>query len=104
MTPSEKLEHARRIAAELGIPLDGMDRLALPLRMVARLLSVSPSQVEKLVARGELAAFRVGRSVRVEVVELVAFMDRSQRPRKDARQPSARARAIDLIEGGRDER
>ena len=58
MTPSEKLEHARRIAAELGIPLDGMDRLALPLRMAARLLSVSHSQVEKLVAYGYLECRR----------------------------------------------
>lgn len=104
MTAGEKLEHARRIAAELGITLDGMSRLAVPLRTAARLLSVSHSQVEKLVARGELATFRVGRSVRVEVVELVAFMDRNQKACKDARQPSARARAIDLIEGGRDER
>lgn len=88
MTLGEKLEHARRMAAELGIPLDGMDRLAWSLRVAARLLSVSHSQVEKLVARGELVAFRVGRSVRVEVVELVAFMDRNQKARKDARQPS----------------
>jgi excisionase family DNA binding protein len=101
VTPSEKLEHARRIAAELGIPLDGMDRLALPLRMVARLLSVSHSQIEKLVARGELAAFRVGRSVRVEIVELMAFMDRNRKHRSDLERVSVRARAIGLIEGPR---
>jgi excisionase family DNA binding protein len=101
VTPSEKLEHARRIAAELGIPLDGMSRLAVPLRTAARLLSVSHSQVEKLVARGELAAFRVGRSVRVEVVELVAFMDRNRKHRNDSEKVSVRARAIALIEGSR---
>lgn len=101
MTANEKLEHARRIAAELGIPLDGMDRLAFSLRVTARLLSVSHSQVEKLVARGELSAFRVGRSVRVEVVELVAFMDRNRKHRNDAEKVSVRARAIALIEGPR---
>lgn len=100
MTPGEKLEHARRLAAELGLPLDGLDRLAVSPRLVARLLSVSHSQVEKLVARGELPAFRVGRSVRVELLELVAFMDRNLRTRKDFRE-SARAKAIDLIEGPR---
>lgn len=101
MTPGEKLACARRLAAEVGVPLDGMDRLAVSMRMAARLLSVSHGQVEKLVARGELAAFRVGRSVRVEVVELVAFMDRNQKARRNCPPPSVRARAIELIEGSR---
>lgn len=101
MTAGEKLEDVRRAAAELGVPLDAMDRLAVPLRVVARLLSVSHSQVEKLVARGELPAFRVGRSVRVELIELVAFMDRNRKPRSNREQPSLRAQAIALIEGSR---
>lgn len=101
MTVGERIEHARRLAAELGLPLDGLDRLAVPPRLAARLLSVSHSQVEKLVARGELPAFRVGRSVRIELVELVDFMDRNRRTRKDFRASSTRARAIGLIEGPR---
>jgi excisionase family DNA binding protein len=98
MTPAEKLEHARRIAAELGLSLDGLDRLAVSPRTAARLLSVSHSQVEKLVARGELAGFHVGRSVRIEVVELVAFMERNRKRRSALRTRSLRARAIELIE------
>jgi len=101
VTAGERLEHARRLAAELGLPLDGLDRLAVPPRLAARLLSVSHSQVEKLVARGELPAFRVGRSVRIELLDLVDFMRRNRRPHKDFRVSSTRARAIDLIEGSR---
>lgn len=101
MTTGQRLEHVRRLAAELGVPLEGLDRLAVPPRLAARLLSVSHSQVEKLVARGELPAFRVGRSVRIELVELVAFMDRNRRIHKGFRASSVRARAIDLIEGAR---
>jgi excisionase family DNA binding protein len=101
MTAAEKLEHARRLAAELGLPLDGLDRLAVPPRTAARLLSVSNSQVEKLVANGELPAFRVGRSVRIELVELVAFMERNRRARRVRGDRSVRVRAIELIEGGR---
>jgi excisionase family DNA binding protein len=101
VTVGERIEHARRLAAELGLPLDGLDRLAVPPRLAARLLSVSHSQVEKLVARGELPAFRVGRSVRIELVELVDFMDRNRRTHKDFRPSSTRARAIGLIEGPR---
>jgi len=98
MSVAEKLERARRLAAELGLRLDGLDRLAVPPRLAANLLSVSHSQVEKLVARGELPAFRVGRSVRIELVELVAFIERNRRQHKDFREQSVRAQAIDLIE------
>jgi excisionase family DNA binding protein len=100
MSPAEKLEHARRMATDLGLSLDGLDRLAVAPRVAARLLSVSQSQVEKLVARGELAAFRVGRSVRIEVVELAAFMERNRKARRGLRRRPLRARALDLIERG----
>ena len=98
MTAILKLEHARRLAAELGFPLDGLDRLAVPSRVAARLLSVSHSQVEKLVARGELPAFQVGRSVRIELLELVAFIERNRKVRTGPRARPLRARAIELIE------
>ena len=101
MTVGERIEHARRLASESGLPLGGLDRLAVPPRLAARLLSISHSLVEKLVARGELPAFRVGRSVRIELVELVDFMDRNRRTHKDFRASSTRARAIGLIEGPR---
>lgn len=99
MTAGEKLERARRVAAELGLPLDDLDRLAVSLRAAARLLSVSHRQVEKLVARGELAAFRVGRSVRIDLVELVAFVDRNRKAPSGVAARSPRARAIELIDG-----
>ncbi len=98
MTAGERLERARRVAAELGLALDDVDCLAVSLRGAARLLSVSQSQVEKLVARGELAAFRVGRSVRIELVELVAFMERNRKAPTGVAARWPRARAIDLID------
>jgi|GEM_PF-6986130 len=98
MTVADKLEQARRLAAELGLLLDGLDRLAVPPRLAARLLSVSHSQIEKLVAQGDLPAYQVGRSVQIELVELVAFIERNRRQHKDFREQSVRARAIDLIE------
>ena len=61
-------------------------------------LSVSYSQVEKLVARGELPAFQVGRSVRIELVDLVEFIERNRKNRKPRDMRSLRARAIELIE------
>jgi excisionase family DNA binding protein len=101
VTAGERVEHVRRLAAELGLPVDGLDRLAVPPRLAARLLSVSHSHVEKLVARGEMPAFRVGRSVRIELLDLIDFMQRNRRPHKGFRASSTRARAIDLIEGSR---
>jgi excisionase family DNA binding protein len=101
LTAGAKLEQVRRVAAELGLALDGLDRLAVSLRSAARLLSVSHSQVEKLVARGELGAFRVGRSVRIDLVELVAFVDRNRKAPSRVAARSPRARAIDLIDRAR---
>lgn len=98
MTPGEKLDYARRLAVELGVPLEGLDRLAVSPRVVARMLSVSHSQVEKLVAKGELPAFQVGRSVRVELVDLVHFIERNRKHPKEREMRSLRARAIELIE------
>jgi excisionase family DNA binding protein len=98
MTPGEKLDHARRLAAELGLTLDGLDRLAVSPLVAARLLSVSYSQVEKLVARGELPAFQVGRSVRIELVDLVDFIERNRKSRRARDMRSLQARAIELIE------
>jgi excisionase family DNA binding protein len=98
LTAGEKLEQARRAAAELGLLLDDLDRLAVSLRAAARLLSVSHGQVEKLVARGELGAFRVGRSVRIDLVELVAFVDRNRQAPSGVAARSPRARAIELID------
>jgi hypothetical protein len=43
-------------------------------------------------------AFQIGRSVRVELVELVAFIERNRRVRKQRRHRPLRARAIDLID------
>jgi len=98
MNAAEKVEHARQRAVELGLPLAGLDCLAVSLRIAARLLSVSHSQVEKLVARGELPAFQVGRSVRIELVELVAFIERNRKVRTGPRARPLRARAIELID------
>lgn len=98
MNAAEKVEHARRVAAELGLPLAELDCLAVSPRIAARLLSVSHSQVEKLVGRGELPAFQVGRSIRIELVELVAFIERNRKLRRGLRSRPLRARAIDLIE------
>lgn len=98
MKAAEKLEHARRLGTEMGLPLAGLDCLAVSLRTAARLLSVSHSQVEKLVARGELPAFRVGRSVRVELVEVVEFIERNRRVRNPCPHQPLLARAVDLIE------
>jgi hypothetical protein len=43
----------------------------------------------------------VGRSVRIELVDLIAFMERNRKARKVSRTRSARTRAIELIEGVR---
>lgn len=94
-----KLEHTRRLLAQQGVPVEALDRLAVSPRVAARLLAVSPSMVEKLVGSGELPAFNVGRAVRIELVELVEFMERNRKVGRPAAPRSARARALALLDG-----
>jgi excisionase family DNA binding protein len=98
MTASERLERARRLAAETGIPLAGVDRLAVSPRIAARLLSLSLSMVEKLIARGDIPAFHAGRVVRVELVDLVEFMERNRKVPRAGEDGPLRERAVALIE------
>ena len=97
---AEALEHARRILAREGIPIELVDRLAVSPRVAGKLLSVSLGMVEKLISSGELPAFQVGRAVRIEVVDLVLFMRRNRKIPRNPGSTSLRARALDLIDGG----
>ncbi len=54
-------------------PLDG--RLTAPVRDVATALSVAPSTVRDMMARGELRAIRINRAVRVVVDDVIRLVD-----------------------------
>ncbi len=45
----------------------------------ARLLSISPRSVRAMVADGRLPCVRIGRSVRIAVADLAAFVERQRR-------------------------
>ncbi len=52
--------------------------LLLDYREAARLLAVSERTVWSLVAKGELPAVRIGRAVRIDRRDLVAWVDRQK--------------------------
>ena len=100
MTGAEKLDHARTVCAEAGVPLSMMNRLAVDVHTAGELLGdVSESTMKRLISKGELGAFKVGRSTRVEMTELLDFMERNRTSVKSRANPSMRAQAIALLDG-----
>ena len=97
LTAAERLEHARRACQEIGVGIDDLNALAVPYATVARLLSISLRKVQQLVAVGELAVVEVG-GPRIELVELVDYMDRHRVRRGGAREDSKRDQARALLD------
>ncbi len=56
----------------------GLISLLLTRRAAAALLAVSPATIDRLVKDGQLPAVRIGGSVRFELNDLEAFIDRQK--------------------------
>lgn len=97
LTVAERIEQARRACQEIGVGMDDLSALAVEYATVARLLSISYRKVQKLVAVGELAVVDVG-GPRIELVEIVDFMDRHRVRRGPAPDESKRAQAHALLD------
>ena len=98
MTPAEKLERARSVCAEVGVPLTVLNTLAVDINTAGLLLRVSRSTVKRLIAASEIASFKVGHSTRIELTELVDFIGRNRTSVGAWTNPSVRARAIALLD------
>ena len=100
MSAAEKLEYARSVCAEIGVPLSHLNVLAVDVPTAGRLLGeVSPSTVKRLIAAGELSAFKVANCTRIELTELVDFMERNRVSGSSRKPASARARAVAFLDG-----
>ncbi len=71
----------------------------LTVAQAADALGISERQVERLVARMQLARLKIGRSVRIELREIEAFKDRA-RGRVGERKPTPIARRRMAVPGG----
>jgi excisionase family DNA binding protein len=60
------------------------DQLLLTQDGAAKALAVSPRTVFNLIAKGELRAVRIGRAVRIDTRDLLAFIDRTKGAEKSA--------------------
>jgi len=101
MTAStDRLEQARRECADAGVPLDCIGTLAVDYETAGRLLGGSAIRtIRQLVADGKIAAFRVGGSPRIELTEILDFMERN-RVRSPCRPTrSLRDRAREALHG-----
>ncbi|MCC6740599.1 MAG: helix-turn-helix domain-containing protein [Planctomycetia bacterium] len=58
--------------------LIGMQRICIPVALVASTLCVSPKTVYRLIRLNRLKHLRVGRTIRVPMSEVMAFMEAEQ--------------------------
>ncbi len=71
MNAAEKLENAREICAQIGVPLDMLNSLAVDARKAGQLLDVSEKTIRRLIILGDIKAFKIGSNTRIELAELV---------------------------------
>ena len=62
------------------------DPIAFSLQDAAKQIGVSANHLRDLIAKGEIAAVRRGRMIRVERAALLAFLDKHRLPTGGARQ------------------
>jgi hypothetical protein len=99
LTSVEKLEQARVVCAEIGLPIDMLNTLAVDIPTAGQLLGgISPSSVKRQISTGDLEAFKVGRNTLIELVELVDFIDRNRISTKSKKTTSTRAQAMALLD------
>jgi excisionase family DNA binding protein len=99
-TAIERLEHARRVCADAGVPLDCIGTLAVDYETAGRLLGgFSIRTIRQLVADGRMVAFRVGGSPRVELTELLDFIERNRVHSQCRPTRSLQVRAREALDG-----
>ncbi len=75
----DRLDHARSVCADAGVPLDCIGTLAVDYETAGRLLGGSSIRtIRQLVADRRMVAFRIGGSPRIELTELLDFMERNR--------------------------
>ena len=99
MSAAEKLEHVRETCAQIGVPLDMLNSLAVDSRKAGQLLDVSEKTIRRLIHTGELHAFKIGSNTRIELAELVDFMERNRIRDIVSDTPLRRARALEALDG-----
>lgn len=96
----DRLEQARRACADAGVPLDCIGTLAVNYETAGKLLGGTAIRtIRKLVADGRILAFRVGESPRIELTELLDFMERNRVHSPYRPTPSLSDRAREALDG-----
>ena len=90
---ANKLEHLRRVAKDIGAPVECIDALAISVTRAARLLDVHPRTLRTAFSRDGMRMIRIEGSDRVDMIDFVEFIERhkvhcgSERNRQCDRKP-----------------
>ena len=87
-----KLERVRRLAKDLGVPLNTVDHLAIAIPRAAELLQISPKALRKLLQEDKVPVIDLGRgNDRIDVIDLIEFMESRKVIRPGPRASNTRA-------------
>jgi hypothetical protein len=75
---ARKLEQVRRVARDIGVPMDTAGHLAISVPRAARLLDMSVPTFKKFLAEEGVAVLQLGRNLRIDVIDLVDLMERNK--------------------------
>lgn len=82
---ANKLENVRRLARDIGIPLDASDKLAISIPRAARLLDIRPDLLRRLLQEDGIPLLSLGRgNDRIDLVDLVEFVEARKGPGRQA--------------------
>ena len=99
MSAAEKLEEARAACARIGVPIDMLNNLAVDIDKASKLLDVSRRTISRAIENGEIITFKIGSLTRIELTELVDFIERNRGAARRAEARPGGTRALRALDG-----
>lgn len=85
-----KLERVRRLARDIGVPLDTVEKLALSIPRAAMLIDLDARTLRKALDADGIQIIRIHNLDRIYVVDFVEFLERHRVSRRDHRKKKTR--------------
>ena len=87
---ANKLERVRRLARDIGIPLDTVDKLALSIPRAATLIDLDTRTLKQALDADGVQIIRICNLDRIDVVDFVEFLERHRVGRRNQREKKTR--------------
>lgn len=87
---ANKLERVRRLARDIGVPMDTVEKLALSIPRAATLIDLDARTLKRALDADGVQIIRIHDVDRIDVVDFVEFLDRHRVGRRNLREKRTR--------------